>query len=137
MLIVTFKRVDQTIYKTIFVHKVVPFKKSGANFKPALSKYVSVTQKLSPENLECECVLLFVAVRAMTAPPPSSHVPVIVGVLIVFIFLILTFAVLLIVWRSVLCTTRSCVFLTVCATIYFLVCLCAVRFVSRLHFSSV
>ncbi|PVD22956.1 hypothetical protein C0Q70_16216 [Pomacea canaliculata] len=40
-----------------------------------------------------------VIVRAMTAQPPSSHVPVIVGVLIVFIFLILTFAVLLIVWR--------------------------------------
>ncbi|KAL8625683.1 hypothetical protein ACOMHN_043958 [Nucella lapillus] len=40
-----------------------------------------------------------VVVRALTAPPPASHLPVIVGVLIVFILLVLIFAILLLVWR--------------------------------------
>lgn len=40
-----------------------------------------------------------VIVRALTAPPPANHVPVIVGVLIVFILLIVTFAILLLIWR--------------------------------------
>ncbi|XP_070194103.1 receptor-type tyrosine-protein phosphatase epsilon-like [Littorina saxatilis] len=40
-----------------------------------------------------------VVVRALTAQPPANHVPVIVGVLIVFILLIVTFAILLLIWR--------------------------------------
>ncbi|KAL8611618.1 hypothetical protein ACOMHN_064739 [Nucella lapillus] len=40
-----------------------------------------------------------VVVRALTAPAPANHVPVILGVLIVFILLVLIFAILLMIWR--------------------------------------
>ncbi|XP_076463157.1 receptor-type tyrosine-protein phosphatase T-like isoform X2 [Babylonia areolata] len=40
-----------------------------------------------------------VVVRALKAPPSASHMPVILGVLIVFVLLILTFAILLLLWK--------------------------------------
>ncbi|XP_041359099.1 receptor-type tyrosine-protein phosphatase T-like isoform X2 [Gigantopelta aegis] len=41
-----------------------------------------------------------VVVRAITTAPQTNHVPVIIGVLVIFILLIITFAILLLVWRK-------------------------------------
>lgn len=64
---------------------------------------VHVENKETKNSLTFQLTYCYILARsAITAVPPTSHVPVIIGVLIFFIVLILVVALLLFMWRYVL-----------------------------------